>query len=96
MTVGEAIIKLRSERRELIAAPWESLAAKKNGARCMICGAPIWAADSAITGTNKTKRCCLTKRQPLPENNILSYWTAPEGGFCFIICLTEIKFRSGE
>ena len=86
-----------ANRRELIAAPWESLAAKKNGARCMICGAPIWAAGSAITGTNKTKRCCLTKRQPLPENNILSYWTASDGGFCFIICLTEeIKFRSGE
>ncbi len=96
MTVGEAIIKLRSERRELIAALWESLAAKKNGARCMICGAPIRAAGSAITGTNKTKKCCLTKRQHLPENNILSHWTAPEGGFCFIICLTEIKFRSGE
>lgn len=41
-----------ANRRELIAALRESLAAKKNGARCMICGAPIWAAGSAITGTN--------------------------------------------
>ena len=63
---------------------------------CHLCGAPIWAAGSAITGTNNTKRCCLTKGQHLPENSILSYWTAPEGGFCFISCLTEIKFRSGE
>lgn len=30
-----------ANRRELIAALRESLAAKKNGARCMICGAPI-------------------------------------------------------
>ena len=29
----------------------EALAAKKNGARCMICGAPIWAAGSGVTGT---------------------------------------------
>ena len=35
----------------------ESLAAKKNGARCMICGAPIWAAGSAITGTNMCFTC---------------------------------------
>ena len=40
-----------ADRRELIAAPWESLAAKKNGAGCMICGAPIWAAGSGVTGT---------------------------------------------
>ena len=26
-------------------------AAKRNGARCMICGAPIWAAGSGVTGT---------------------------------------------
>ena len=41
-----------TNRKELIASLRESLAAKKNGARCMICGAPIWAAGSAITGTN--------------------------------------------
>ena len=40
-----------ANRRELIAALRESLAAKKNGARCMICGAPIWAAGSGVTGT---------------------------------------------
>lgn len=37
--------------KELIAALRESLAAKRNGARCMICGAPIWAAGSGVTGT---------------------------------------------
>ena len=40
-----------ANRRELIAPLQESLAAKKNGARCMICGAPIWAAGSGVTGT---------------------------------------------
>lgn len=39
-------------RQELIAALQASLAAKKNGAPCIICGSPIWAAGSAITGTN--------------------------------------------
>ena len=41
-----------ANRKELIAALRESLAAKKNGAGCMICGVPIWAVGSAITGTN--------------------------------------------
>ena len=41
-----------TNRKELIASLREALAAKRNGARCMICGAPIWAAGSAITGTN--------------------------------------------
>ena len=40
-----------TNRRELIASLREALAAKKNGARCMICGAPIWAAGSGVTGT---------------------------------------------
>ena len=40
-----------TNRKELIASLRESLAAKKNGARCMICGAPIWAAGSGVTGT---------------------------------------------
>ena len=35
----------------------ETLAAKKNGARCMVCGAPIWAAGSAITGSNLCFTC---------------------------------------
>ena len=38
-----------ANRRELIAALRESLAAKKNGARCMICG--------ASTGTNMCFTC---------------------------------------
>ena len=29
----------------------------ESGARCMICGAPIWAAGSAITGTNMCFTC---------------------------------------
>ena len=37
-----------ANRKELIASLRESLAAKKNGARCMICGAPIWAAGSGV------------------------------------------------
>lgn len=46
-----------ANRRELIASLREALAAKRNGARCMICGAPIWAAGSAITGTNMCFTC---------------------------------------
>ena len=45
------------DRQELIAALQASLAAKKNGASCMVCGAPIWAAGSAITGTNMCFTC---------------------------------------
>lgn len=40
-----------TNRKELIASLREALAAKKSGARCMICGAPIWAAGSGVTGT---------------------------------------------
>ncbi len=40
-----------TNRKELIASLRESLAAKKNGARCRSCGAPIWAAGSGVTGT---------------------------------------------
>lgn len=40
-----------TNRKELIASLREALAAKKNGARCMIYGAPIWAAGSGVTGT---------------------------------------------
>lgn len=40
-----------TNRRELIASLREALAAKRSGARCMICGAPIWAAGSGVTGT---------------------------------------------
>lgn len=45
------------DRQELIAALHASLAAKKNEATCTVCGAPIWAAGSAITGTNMCFAC---------------------------------------
>lgn len=35
----------------LTAACYETLKAKYNGSACITCGAPIWAAGSAITGT---------------------------------------------
>ena len=38
-------------REELIQTLQATLRDKENGAVCMICGAPIWAAGSAITGT---------------------------------------------
>lgn len=44
-------------KEELVHALQQALEAKKNGAKCMICGAPIWAAGSAITGTNLCFTC---------------------------------------
>lgn len=44
-------------RRELIQTLRDTLAAKKKGAKCMICGAPIWAAGSAITGLDRCFTC---------------------------------------
>lgn len=44
-------------RKELIRTLEETLKAKKNGAKCVICGAPIWAAGSAITGTYMCFTC---------------------------------------
>ena len=44
-------------RKTLIRTLQETLQAKKNGATCMICGAPIWAAGSAITGTYMCFTC---------------------------------------
>lgn len=44
-------------RRELIQTLRETLDAKKKGAKCMICGAPIWVAGSAITGMNRCFTC---------------------------------------
>ena len=46
-------------KKELVKTLRETLAAKKNDARCMVCGAPIWAAESAITGSN----LCLPAQQ---------------------------------
>ena len=44
-------------RRELIQMLRKTLDAKKKGVKCMICGAPIWAAGSAITGMNHCFTC---------------------------------------
>ena len=44
-------------RKKLIRTLRETLQAKKNGATCMVCGAPIWAAGSAITGTYMCFTC---------------------------------------
>lgn len=44
-------------KEDLVQALQQALEVKKNGARCMICGAPIWAAGSAITGTNLCFTC---------------------------------------
>lgn len=44
-------------RKDLIRDLCNTLEEKKNGAKCIICGAPIWAAGSAITGTNLCFTC---------------------------------------
>ena len=44
-------------RKELIRTLEETLQAKKAGATCIICVAPIWAAGSAITGTYMCFTC---------------------------------------
>ena len=54
-------------KKELVKTLRETLAAKKNGARCMVCGAPIWAAGSAITGSNLCFTCTTGEADcPLP------------------------------
>ena len=45
------------KRDELLAALRSAREAKKNGAVCVQCGAPIWAAGSAITGTDMCFSC---------------------------------------
>ncbi len=45
------------QRKGLLQDLRGSLKAKQDGAKCMICGAPIWAAGSAITGTNRCFTC---------------------------------------
>ncbi len=45
------------KRSELIRSLEETLKAKKNGAKCVICGNPIWAAGSAITGIHMCFTC---------------------------------------
>ncbi len=45
------------KRKELVETLNKTLQAKQKGAVCMICGAPIWAAGSAITGTYMCFTC---------------------------------------
>ena len=56
---ADGVVKNNKEynRRELIQTLRETLDAKKKGAKCMICGAPIWASGSAITGMNRGFAC---------------------------------------
>ena len=44
-------------KKELIKALRQTLKEKNNGAKCIVCGSPIWAAGSAITGTNMCFSC---------------------------------------
>ena len=56
---ADGVVKNKKDtnRKEHITSLREMLAAKKNGATCMICGAPIWAAGSAVTGTAMCFTC---------------------------------------
>ena len=40
-------------KKELVKTLNDTLTAKKNGAKCMICGAPIWAAGSFTCTTGE-------------------------------------------
>lgn len=44
-------------KKKLVKSLKETLNAKNNGAMCMGCGAPIWAAGSAITGLYRCFSC---------------------------------------
>ena len=44
-------------KSELITALKLPLEEKNNGAKCIVCGSPIWVAGSAITGTNMCFLC---------------------------------------
>ena len=44
-------------KNDLIKALRHTLEGKKNGAKCIVCGSPIWAAGSAITGTHMCFSC---------------------------------------
>lgn len=44
-------------KRELIQALRHALTEKNSGVKCIVCGSPIWAAGSAITGTNMCFSC---------------------------------------
>lgn len=45
------------KKADLITDLQNALNDKKNGAKCCVCGNPIWAAGSAITGTNMCFTC---------------------------------------
>lgn len=45
------------KKAELMASLKEALAAKQNGAKCPICGSPIWAAGSAVSGSYMCFSC---------------------------------------
>lgn len=49
--------KGQHKRKDLIENLTAALEAKNNGATCIQCGAPIWAAGSGITGTNMCFTC---------------------------------------
>ena len=74
-----------TNRKELIASLREALAAKKSGARYMICGAPIWAAGSAITGTNMCFTC--TTGEPTTARITRSNKTKSAGRYAPRFCL---------
>lgn len=59
------------ERDSLIAALRAAAEAKKNGACCIICGEPIWAAGSAITGTNLCFACTTGEADDSEDYEIL-------------------------
>jgi hypothetical protein len=44
-------------KKELIEDLKATLEAKKNGAKCMVCGSPIWAAGSSVTGSYMCFTC---------------------------------------
>lgn len=44
-------------KAQLMESLKEALDAKNHGAKCMICGAPIWAAGSGITGSYMCFTC---------------------------------------
>ena len=48
---------LDMNKSEFITSLKHSLKEKHNGAKCIVCGSPIWAAGSAITGTNMCFSC---------------------------------------
>ena len=48
---------LDMNKSEFITSLKHSLKEKYNGAKCIVCGSPIWAAGSAITGTNMCFSC---------------------------------------